>query len=162
VRAALRALAAEGLAVIEPNRGAAVATLDRDAVLGLYELRTALETEAVRLALDRHDGRLPDPVHAAAKALERACKRRSAAGIVEAHDAVHRALVEAGGSARIAAAHRALAGEIRLFTIQLPPRWTPERMAADHLALVADLERDGPDALRRHLREAADSVLADL
>ena len=162
VRAALRALAAEGLVTIEPNRGAAVATLDRAAVQGLYELRTALETEAVRCALERHDGRLPEEVHAAARELERACRRRSPAAIVEAHDAVHRALVDAGGSARISAAHRALAGEIRLFTMQLPPRWTPERMAADHLALVENLQTQGPDALRRHLREAAESVLAAL
>jgi DNA-binding GntR family transcriptional regulator len=82
--------------------------------------------------------------------------------MVEAHDAVHRALVAAGGSERIAAAHRALAGETRLFIVQLPPRWTPERMAADHRRLVEELERDGPEALRRHLREAADAVLASM
>ena len=161
VRAALRALQAEGLVVVEPYRGARVVLLDASAVQGLYELRGALETEAARLALERHGGRLPDAVHAAVQRLSAACRRKrpSWSAVVEAHDQVHAALVEAAGSPRILAAHRALAGELRLFTVPLRPRWTFERMAADHERLLADLERQGPDALRAHLREAAAAVM---
>jgi DNA-binding GntR family transcriptional regulator len=43
VRAALRALTAEGLVSIEPNRGASVASLDEAGLRSLFELRTALE-----------------------------------------------------------------------------------------------------------------------
>ena len=60
LRAALRQLAAEGLVRIEPNRGARVARLGAEDIIELYELRTALEVEAARLALERHRGRLPD------------------------------------------------------------------------------------------------------
>ena len=42
----------------------------------LYELRTALEVEAARLALERHRGRLPAPVHDALATLEDACEQR--------------------------------------------------------------------------------------
>jgi DNA-binding GntR family transcriptional regulator len=35
-------------------------------------------------------------------------------------------------------------------------------MAEDHLRLVDDLERRGPDALREHLRDSARAVLAQL
>ena len=162
VRAALRALAGEGLVVVEPHRGAHVARLGPDEVRGLYELRTALETEAARLALERHDGRLPSEVRAAARRLVAVCGRRRPAwsAVVEAHDALHTALVTASGSERIAAAHAALAGETRLFLLQLRPAWTLERMAADHERLVGDLEAQGPDALRTHLRDAADAVVA--
>jgi DNA-binding GntR family transcriptional regulator len=160
VRAALRALEAEGLVAISPNRGASVARLSAEAVQGLFELRTALEVEAARLALAAHGGRLPPSVHLALDALEAACEPPGAgAAIVAAHDGLHTAIVEAGGSARIAAAHRALAGETRLFVVQLPPRFTPARMAADHRALVHGLERDGPEILRLHLAEAAAAVL---
>ena len=162
VRSALQALAAEGLVVAEAHRGARVAALGRAAIQGLYELRVALEVEAARLALERHDGRLPRDVHAAVRRLSAVCAKRRPAwsDVVDAHDAVHTAFMHAAGSARIAAAHDALAGETRLFLVQLKPSWTLERMAADHERLLSDLEREGPDVLRAHLAESAAAVLA--
>jgi DNA-binding GntR family transcriptional regulator len=163
-RAALRALAAEGLVTIEPHRGARVATLDAAAVSGLYELRTALELEATRLALQRHDGALPRSVHAAAAKLAATARRKRPAwsDVVDDHEALHTALVVAGEAPRIAQAHAALAAETRLFLVQLKPAWTLERMAAEHEQLVLDLEQQGPGVLRRHLRESADAVIAEL
>jgi DNA-binding GntR family transcriptional regulator len=162
VRAALRSLAAEGLVTIEPHRGARVAALGPDEVRGLYELRTALETEAARLALDRHHGRLPADVGDALKPLIAACRRRrpSWGAVVEAHDDLHAVLVRASGSERIAAAHRALDAERRLFLLQLRPSLPLEQLAADHEQLVAGLETHGPDVLRDHLRASADALLA--
>jgi DNA-binding GntR family transcriptional regulator len=162
VRAALRALAAEGLVHIEPNRGASVAALTADDVRGLYELRTALEVEAARLALQRNHGSLPGPVHEARGRLSAACRRRGAPWreIVEVHDALHREIVRAAQSPRLASAHAALDAETRLFIVQLPPQFTRARMAHDHEHLVTGLERVGPEVLREHLREAAEAVLA--
>ena len=163
-RAALRALAAEGLVVIEPHRGARVAALGPDEVEGLFELRTALEVEAARLALERHDGGLPESVHAAVRRLSAVCARRRPgwSTVVDAHEHVHTALVQSAGSPRIAAAHEALACESRLFIVQVKVAWTPERMASDHERLVGELESRGTDALREHLRESADAVLEQL
>jgi DNA-binding GntR family transcriptional regulator len=161
VRAALRALAVEGLVRIEPNRGAAVTQLGTDDVLGLYELRTALEVEAARLALERHDGRLPETVYAAVRRLSAVCAGApSWSAMIEAHDPVHAAIVDAAGSQRIARAHAALNTETRLFLVSLKPAWTPEKMAADHEALPRDIEARGPDALRDHLTESASAALA--
>ena len=163
-RAALRALAAEGLVTLEPHRGARVAALGPEEIEGLFELRTALEIEAARLALARHAGRLPREVHAALGRLVAVCRRRNPAwgAVVDAHEALHAALVAASRSARIVAAHAALAGEMRLFLVALRPTWTLERMAADHEALVADLEHEGPEVLREHLRASSDAVLEQL
>ena len=163
-RAALRALAAEGLVVLEPHRGARVAALGPEEIAGLFELRTALELEAARLALLRHDGRLPREVHAALGRLVAVCRRRRPAwgAVVDTHEALHAALVGASQSPRIVAAHAALGAEMRLFLVQLRPTWTLERMAADHERLIADLERQGAEVLRAHLRESADAVLAHL
>jgi DNA-binding GntR family transcriptional regulator len=162
LRAALRALAAEGLIRVEPNRGARVARLEPDEITWLYELRTALETEAARLALERHGGRLPAPVHAALAGLQAACAADPVAwsAVNEAHGELHRAIVAAAQSPRIEAAHAALSGELRLFLLQLEPLWSPQRMAADHLALVEGLERDGPAVLREHLRVSAAALVA--
>ncbi|MBE2315471.1 GntR family transcriptional regulator [Solirubrobacter sp. CPCC 204708] len=158
LRAALRALAAEGIVVIETNRGARVARLTADTIVSLFELRTALEIEAARLALDR--GPLPPSVYAALAVLERACEAGAWGAINDAHNGLHRAIVEAADSPRITAAHAALDGELRLFMNQLEPLWSAERMATDHVALVRGLERDGPAALRGHLSESAAALVA--
>jgi DNA-binding GntR family transcriptional regulator len=155
LRSALRALAAEGLVTIEPNRGATVARLTAADAAPLFELRVALELEAARLALDRGNGKLPKAVHDAVRLLAAVCEQPDPpwSAVVEAHDAVHHALVAAADSPRILRAYEALAGELRLFVIQIRPRWSLERMAEHHERLLADLERAGPEPLRAHLAE---------
>jgi DNA-binding GntR family transcriptional regulator len=160
LRAALRSLATEGLVHIEPHRGARVARLTADEVRWLYELRAALELEAAHLALERHGGKLPPTVHAALDELLAACAQPDAAwsAVNEAHAELHGAIVAASESPRIIAAHQALSGEMRLFLLQLQPLLPADRLAADHAALVAGLEGDGPTVLREHLRAAADAL----
>jgi len=160
LRAALRQLAGEGLVRIEPHRGATVARLGPEDVRWLYELRTALELEAAQLALERHGGRLPQPVHAALALLEAACAEPdpSWSAVSHAHADLHGAIVAASESPRIVAAHRALTGELLLFLLQLQPHVEAGRLAADHAALVAALEQEGAGALRAHLRESAETL----
>lgn len=52
VRAALRQLEAEGLVVFSAHRGATVRTLSAENVAEIYELRSLLETYALRAAID--------------------------------------------------------------------------------------------------------------
>src|ERR671914_400916 len=160
LRAALRELAAEGLVTIEPNRGARVAQITRSDLDALFELRAALELESARLALERHGGRLPKPVHDAVRLMAAVCAqpRPPWSAVVDAHDHVHGALVAAARSPRIERAYAALAGELHLFVIQLKPSWSLERMAEHHERLLADLERDGPAPLRAHLAEGLASI----
>jgi DNA-binding GntR family transcriptional regulator len=160
LRAALRLLAGEGLVTIEPHRGATVARLGPEDVRWLYELRAALEIEAAHLALERNDGRLPRAVHDALAALEAACAAPdpSWSAVSHAHADLHGAIVAASASPRIVAAHRALTGELLLFLLQLQPHVEPGRLAADHVALIAGLERDGATVLRAHLRESAETL----
>jgi DNA-binding GntR family transcriptional regulator len=160
LRAALRALATQGLVRIEQHRGATVAQLGPDDVRWLYELRAALELEAAHLALERKDGRLPLPVHAALDALEKACAGDDPPwdAINEAHAALHTAIVRAARSPRIAAAHAALSGEMRLFLLALKPHIPAQQLAEDHAKLIHGLETVGPQVLREHLRAAADTL----
>ena len=160
LRAALRALAAEGLITLEPNRGARVTQLAPADIAALFELRTALELEAARLALQRNDGRLPKPVHDAVRLMAAVCDQPDPpwSAVVEAHDRVHGAIVAAARSPRIERAYAALAGEMRLFVLQLKPAWSLDRMAEHHERLLADLERDGPEPLRAHLADGLATV----
>jgi len=89
-----------------------------------------------------------------------ACESGTWADINLAHAGLHGAIVKAADAPRIAAAHSALNGEMQLFMNQLEPLWSRERMAADHVALVRGLERDGPVALRGHLSESAAALVA--
>lgn len=163
LRSALRQLEAEGLVRIEPNRGARVAQLSAAELADLFALRLALEREAAVRALELGDGRLPDPVHAAADDLAALAARRRSTwhDVATAHNALHQALVDAAQAPRIARAYAALAAELSLFTRQLEPVWTRERLGPDHLQLVADLERTGPDVLRAHMAEALTALTAD-
>ena len=161
LRAALRALANEGLVEIEPHRGARVVSLAPDDVTALYELRAALELEAAHLALERHDGRLPEPVHAALATLVAACDRGAPwSEVNDHHAALHAEIVAASRSPRIVAAHVALNAELLLFLVQLRPHLPLGELADDHVALVQGLERDGPDVLRDHLRRSAETLAA--
>jgi DNA-binding GntR family transcriptional regulator len=162
LRAALRQLAAEGLVELVPNRGAQVAAPRPQAIAELFELRTALEVEAARLALARDADGLQKRMRGAAAHLRAVCERRRPAwsAVVDAHAAFHRAIVDAADAPRIAAAHAALEAEMRLFLIALRPVWTLDRMAEHHDALVRDLPTRGPDALREHLADGAAAVLA--
>ena len=131
---------------IEPHRGATVARLGPEDVRWLYELRAALELEAAHLALERHGGRLPEPVHAALAALEarlRGAATPSWSDVSHAHAALHGAIVAASESPRIVAAHAALTGEMLLFLLQLQPHVEAGRLAADHAALVAGARARG-------------------
>lgn len=160
VRAALRALAVEGLVEIEPNRGARVASLDAADVESLFELRTALELEAAHLALERNRGRLPQGVRDAVAELGAVCARRDPAwgDVADAHNAVHAAIVDGAGSERIARAYDGLAAELRLFVTAIRPHWTLDRMAAQHEQLIEGLESSGPQALREHLEAGRRSI----
>jgi DNA-binding GntR family transcriptional regulator len=163
LRAALRRLEGEGLVRVEPNRGARVADLSHDELVELFALRLALEREAAYLALERGGGRLPPLVHAAAEDLGRVARRRSASwhDVAAAHHRVHETLVAAARAPRIERAYAALSTELDLFLSQLRPVWTRERLGPDHLALVRDLERDGPDVLREHMAAALRALHPD-
>jgi DNA-binding GntR family transcriptional regulator len=162
LRSALRALEGEGLVQIEKNRGARVASLGPEGVRALAELRTALEVEAARLALQRGGGRLPQWVHECAERLASLCRRRrpSWGAVAEAHEFFHHAIVRSAESPRLEAVHRHAGAELRLFVLQLPPAWTFERIASDHLELVDRLEGEGPEVLRPHIAESTEALLA--
>jgi DNA-binding GntR family transcriptional regulator len=159
LRAALRALAAERLVVVEPHRGAHVTRLDDDQVTALIELRAALEAGAATLLAERGELRppWPDDVERAAHDLDAACAAPDPdrAAVDAAHAALHHALVAAAGNDRITAAHAGLAAEGRVVLLQSRGTLPVERMAALHRDLLDRLPAEGPAALWAHLREGA-------
>lgn len=81
--------------------------------------------------------------------------------MVLGHSALHEALVRAAGSPRLSRADAALSAELALFLVQGRRHHGLPKLAADHLALVGAIERDGPGALEAHLRASAAAFLED-
>lgn len=159
-RSALQRLAAEGLVVIESHRGARVAALDTKTLHDMFALRTALEVEAARIALAERPRELDTELGDAVAVLTHVCraKRVRWRRVVDAHEEVHQALVDAADSSRISAVHRSLAGELRLFVVALRPVWSPDEMVTHHVKLRRELQINGPEAVRRHLSEGEHSL----
>jgi DNA-binding GntR family transcriptional regulator len=105
---------------------------------------------------------LPGSVHRAAERLAALCRRArpSWGAVAEAHEAFHHQIVLAADSPRLAEAHRQAGAELRLFVLQLPPSWTVERLASDHLELVRALEERGAEVLRPHIAESTQALLS--
>ena len=160
LRAALRALASEGLVTDRAAPRRQRRQLTADDVRWLYELRAALELEAAHLALERNGGRLPPQVHKALAALEAACAGDDPpwSAINEAHAALHTAIVGRPGARASPPLTRRSAARCGCSCCALRPHIPAEQLAADHAALVAGLERDGPAVLREHLRAAAETL----
>lgn len=91
---ALRLLKQDGLVVDTGRRGVMVTPLDATVVVQIYEVRTALDALAARLAAQR--GAKLDPA-LIARGREAARGKRTAP-LIEADEAFHRAIYEASGN----------------------------------------------------------------
>jgi DNA-binding GntR family transcriptional regulator len=147
VRAALAALGAERLVQLVPYAGARVSALDDDDLRALQQLRAALETEAVRLITEAQGVAWSAATRAAIEAaigdLADAEARADWTATIRAHAAVHRAIVDAADSPRLAEAHAGLESEVLLLLTHVRPHYAPGALAAEHRAYLDALPRDG-------------------
>lgn len=172
VREAIRRLEAEGLVVVERNRGAVVRELSVDDVVDLYELRARLEAYAAELAAARitatelaalHDA--VDGFGVAAAATPPAPAIERARSVNDANRHVHAAIVRGAHHDRLAAMLRR--------TVDIPlvfgafRSFGPAEMARSDLfhRLIAEAiaAGDGPRAARlmtEHVAQGRDAVLA--
>jgi DNA-binding GntR family transcriptional regulator len=147
VREALGRLATEGLVTIRPRRGAVVRALSSDEFIEAYQVREALETMAVRLAV-------PQLTAEDLSALERAIDEMVDFGntgdvlrFFEANTAFHLVFFDAAGNRMLADLYRQLRAQIdrhRLRSLEL--RGDVQRSIAEHRAILraakaGDVER---------------------
>jgi len=167
VRAALQRLVAERVLVASPYRGVRVAEVDPEQVRGLQQLRAALESEAVRIANERFDGRWPRAATRPAEVALGRLSRLAADGsddwlaVERAHAEFHQALVEASGSPRIIDAHAALESELLLFLLQVKPHYSLDTLVDEHRELLEEVQRRGSDAVHDHLEHSLGLLLGD-
>jgi DNA-binding GntR family transcriptional regulator len=152
LRAAFDRLVRRGLLGKERNRGVFVRQLTADDLREIYELREALEVEAVRILAGRRI--VPDAAKAATNDLKRMSTRSPRWEVIEADLAFHRALVAATENTRLIRVHRDLGAEIRLCLAQLVKGYaSPKELAVQHARLLEPIERGRPQAAERAIRD---------
>lgn len=160
VREALRVLESEGLVVLVPHKGAAVAPLDPAELEEVYEMRVAAETLALRRAI-------PELSNAQIDRAERIQDRAEASGLRDfgaLNKAFHATLYAPCGRPRLLA-HIAALGDIadRYLTFTAGSLDYRDRSHGEHRALLAACRRRDEAAavelLTRHISEAGETLL---
>jgi DNA-binding GntR family transcriptional regulator len=156
LREATRMLAAEGLVELLPNRGARVAAIDRENIHQTLQVMGALEALAAELAC----AVASDDAIAAIRVLHGQMVADYKRGDLDAYfarnQAIHLAMVAAGGNAVLAASYRMLNDRVRRVRYMAnlsKARW--KAAVREHEAMLAALEaRDGgklQELVRDHL-----------
>jgi DNA-binding GntR family transcriptional regulator len=155
-RAATQVLISEGMLRREPHRGVQVTTLDAGDIVDTFRLRTALETEAVRILIA--EGRVPDNAREAVDELSAVPDNAPWRDVVEPDMKFHRAIIDAANSPRISRAYGSVQAEVQLCMVQLRPHYErPSQVADEHtelLAAIVDGDSDRADEAVQNLSSA--------
>jgi DNA-binding GntR family transcriptional regulator len=150
IREALGRLASEGLVTITPRRGAVVTELTRDEFVDAYQVREALETLAIRLAVPRlEESELARLRELHEEMIEHA-KRGEVNAFFEANAAFHDLFVSASQNQKLLEVYRLLMDQMgRYLARSLALRGSLEKSVAEHSAILEAVEaRDGDRATR--------------
>ncbi|MEI6003197.1 GntR family transcriptional regulator [Paraburkholderia bengalensis] len=138
VREALRQLESEGWVTVELNKGASVASLTPAEAREIYEIRSALESLAISLAIPNHT---PETLREAAALCAEAARESDPALYVARNEAFHTALYAPAGRPQlaemIAALHRR--GE-RYLRVKFGSPENKGESDAEHAAILAAVE----------------------
>lgn len=167
LRESFKALAAEGLVELHPNRGAAVTPLTVGRIRETFAVLGALEALAGELACAHASEADVADIRALHYQMVAHHKRSDLAGYFRLNQTIHMRLVEAGGNAILAQTYRQLNAQVRRARYMAnlsPERWA--RAVAEHEAMLEALDaHDAPrlkTLLLDHLGAKMIAVLATL
>jgi DNA-binding GntR family transcriptional regulator len=161
IREALRHLAAEGLAVIEANRGASIRRLSAHDLAHIYDIRALLEGLAARtVAKSGDDGRVA--LHW--NEMEKAAANVDVGRYVSLNEKFHELLITASANPFLTEATGRLRVPIMRYQFQVLMNQDALRHShADHAAIVkAIMKRDPAEAeaaMRRHIDASRQYVI---
>lgn len=171
VREALRQLAAEGLVIMQRNRGARVRPMSTTEVADLYGLRIRLESYAAELAAERATAEEIEELELAVKTFSRARRELVADTNLDALRRVNQANEEIHSRIVVAARHDRLSAMLSR-TVDIPLVFRAFRVfGSEELGRSDDFHRLILDAIRRqdgaraarlmaeHIHQGLDAVL---
>ena len=137
LREALGRLSAEGLVTIRPRNGAVVRSLSKQEFVEAYQVREALETFALRLAVPRLT---EEDVQTLQTLIDRMVEQADAddvPGFFKTNTAFHEALVEISGNRRLRDLHHQVARQLGRYRMRsLALRGNLQRSIAEHREIL--------------------------
>ena len=153
VREAIGRLAAEGLVTVRPRRGAIVSALSHEEFLQAYQVREALETLAIRLAVPRLAGEDLDRLDGLVERQAEAVDRDEIETFFDLNAEFHELLVRVSGNSPLQDMYRQLMGHMgRYLTRSLALRGTVRRSVVEHRAIARACRARDPQRAERLLR----------
>lgn len=156
---ALRLLKKDGFVIDAGKRGVMVTPIDAAWISQVYQLRSALDALAARLAAERK----ADIDHGLIERGRRAARGRGVAALVETDVAFHNAIYEASGNALIAeSANRHWAHIRRAMSAVLLTAGVRESVWDEHAAILDAIGRRDAAAAERLTREHGETAAKNL
>lgn len=164
LRELLPRLATEGLLTVVPQRGIQITSVDIRMIRNAYQMRMALEREAVIAAVEAlSDDIVSSQLHIHTDILDRARIQMSDGLLREAQDidaGMHRVLIEATGNDQLIHAYEIIGIRVRLINIdriRITPLVMPQALG-DHIRILEAIRRRdrcaAVAAMESHIREA--------
>ena len=158
VREAIGRLASEGLVTVRPRRGAIVTALSAQEFLAAYQVREALETLAIRLAVPRLDAADLDRLQALVDEMVAYADGPDVEADVDAffraNAAFHATFVEASDNAMLQETMSRLLGQMGRYRMSsLALRGSLRRSTAEHKAILRAVRAGDADKAARLLGE---------
>lgn len=146
VREALRMLQAEGLVEAVPRRGVVVSTLSRTDLMHLFDIRSALEVLAARLAAARATVSDVEKLEQLVVAARRATELEDHLSVIRLNAGFHEAVYEMAANPFLTTTLEPLMGRLRLMIGQ---SFEHEREVAEHSDMVAAIRAHDPEKAAR-------------
>jgi DNA-binding GntR family transcriptional regulator len=141
LREALGRLASEGLVTITPRRGAVVTQLSRQEFIDAYQVREALETLAVRLAVPLMSDAEIAHLRELCELMDRAAREQEVRVFFDTNNSFHEALVRGSRNRKLHEVHRMLVGQmVPYLPRSLELRGNLQQSVAEHQAILAAIE----------------------
>ena len=154
VREAIGRLASEGLVTIRPRRGAVVTALSAQEFLSAYQLREALETLAIRLAVPRLAPAEIDALQDLVDEQVRNADEHDVKAFFRANAAFHATFVDACGNAMLQEAINRLLGQMGRYQMRsVALRGSLRRSIDEHTAILEAVRSGDADEAARLLGE---------
>lgn len=154
LREALGQLAAEGLVTIVPRRGAVVRRFTRQEFIDAYEVREALESLAIKLAVPRLSAGDRAELHEMCAQMEQAAADEDTDRFFEINRRFHAALVGASGNQKLQEIHAQLTAQMAgLMKQSVQLRGGTEQSAAEHRRILDAVDAGDPELAARLLEE---------
>ena len=154
LREALGRLGSEGLVTITPRRGAVVTQLSREEFIDAYQVREALETLAVRLAVPLMSDAEIAHLRELCELMARAAREDEVRLFFDTNNSFHEALVRGSRNHKLHEVHRVLVGQMASYLPRsLELRGSLQQSVAEHEAILAAIDARDADRAAELLAE---------